>query len=72
MRIEKENMTIEDTNDNLKEMEKGITCGCENPSLRMVCHIDGKDFFGYQYKCSCGNLIAVNHKRSKDDLMMMD
>ena len=72
MEIKKENMTIVDTNDNLIETEKGITCGCSNPSLKMVCHMDGREFFAYQYSCSCGNSINVTHKRSKDDLMRFD
>ena len=72
MEIKKENMTIVDSHNNLIETEKGITCGCGNPRLKMVCHIDGRDFFGYQYNCSCGNSITVNHKRSEDDLMMYD
>lgn len=72
MKIEKENMTVEDSRDNLIETEKGITCGCGNPNLRMVCHIDGREWYGYQYNCKCGNAINVTHKRSEDDLMMMD
>ena len=70
MKIEKENMTIEDSKDNLKEMEKGITCGCGNPSLKIVCHIDGREFYGYQYNCQCGNSINVTYKRSDDDMML--
>lgn len=69
MKIEKDRMTVCDTKDNLIETEKGITCGCGNPSLKMVCHIDGVDFYGYQYSCSCGNSISMECKRSKVDSM---
>ena len=69
MKIEKENMTVEDTMDRLIETKDGITCGCGNPSLKMVCHMDGKDFYGYQYSCSCGNSISMECKRDKEDLM---
>ena len=47
--IEKEDMTVSDTKDNLIEAKDGITCGCGNPSLTMTCHIDGVDFYSYQY-----------------------
>ena len=70
MVIEKENMTVKDTLDKLVETEKGITCGCENPELRMTCHIDGSDFYSCDYQCSCGNAISVTHKRNKSDMMM--
>ena len=59
MKIEKERMVIEDTMDRLMESEKGITCGCENPSLRMELHIDGKEMYTTQYACACGNRIIV-------------
>ena len=44
MTIEKGDMTVSDTKDNLIETKDGITCGCENPSLKMTSHIDGVDF----------------------------
>lgn len=69
MEIKKDRMTVIDTKDNLIETEDGITCGCGNPSLRMVCHMDGKDFYSYQYNCSCGNSILMECKRDKEDLM---
>lgn len=70
MKIEKEGMTIEDSMDKLIETEDGITCGCENPILSIVTHIDGRDFYGYTYNCeNCGNVITTHCKRSKDDLM---
>ena len=70
MKIEKGNMTIEDTMDILVETKDGITCGCEKPRLKMTCHVDGRDFYGYQYSCSCGNQISMECKRDKDDMMM--
>ena len=67
MTIEKGNMTLSDTKDNLIETKDGITCGCGNPSLTMTCHIDGVDFYSYQYQCQCGNCVEVSYKRSKDE-----
>ena len=58
-------MTVSDTKDNLIETKDGITCGCGNPSLTMTCHIDGVDFYSYQYQCQCGNSITVNYKRKE-------
>ena len=69
MEIKKGRMTVIDTKDNLIEKEEWITCGCEKPSLRMVCHMYGKDFYSYQYNCSCGNSILMECKRDKEDLM---
>ena len=60
-------MTVSDTKDNLIETKDGITCGCGNPKLKMTCHIDGVDFYSYQYNCKCGNSIAVNYKRKKGE-----
>ena len=70
MKIEKENMTVEDTMDRLIETKDGITCGCGKPRLKIVCHTDGKDFYGYSYSCDCGNSIVATYKRSEEDLMM--
>ena len=64
--IEKEDIKVSDTNDNLIETKDGITCGCSNPSLSMTCHIDGVDFYSYQYKCQCGNCIAASYKRKEN------
>ena len=63
MTIEKDDMTVSATKANLIEPKDGITCGCENPILKITSHIDGVDFYSYQYKCQCGNCIAVNYKR---------
>ena len=64
MKIETGRMTIEDTHDNLIETEKGYTCGCGNPNLKMGLHIDGVNFYSYQYTCiNCGNSICMNCKR---------
>ena len=67
MTIEKEDMTVSDTNNNLIETEDGITCGCRNPKLTMTCHIDGVDFYSYQYNCQCGNCITAKYKRKKGE-----
>ena len=65
MTIEKCDMTVSDTKDNLIETKDGITCGCENPILKITSDIDGVDFYSYQYNCQCGNCIEVNYKRKK-------
>ena len=65
MIIKKGDMTVSDTNDNLIETKDGVTCGCDNPKLRMTTHIDGVDFCIYQYICQCGNSIAMNCKRKE-------
>ena len=67
MTIEKGDMTVSDTKDNLIETKDGITCGCENPILKMTSHIDGIDFYSYQYNCQCGNSIEVNYKRKNGE-----
>lgn len=63
--IEKEDMTVSDTKDNLIETKDGITCGCGNPKLTMTCHTDGADFYSYQ--CQCGNSITAKYKRKKGE-----
>ena len=63
--IEKEDMKVSDTNNNLIETKDGITCGCGNPRLTMSCHIDLIDFYAYQYNCQCGNCISVSYKRKE-------
>lgn len=65
--IEKDNMTVEDTKDNLIETEEGITCGCGTPDLQMTCHVDETDYCCTQYKCKCGNTITVDMKRDEED-----
>ena len=67
MTIKKGDMTVSDTKDNLVETKDGITCGCGNPSLRITCHIDGVDFYGYQYQCKCGNSITMKFKREEGE-----
>lgn len=68
LRIEKGNAVFEDTENRLAESKNGITCGCENPQLQMVSHIDGVDFYAYQYKCNCGNCITVTKKREETEV----
>ena len=65
--IEKEDMTVSDTNNNLIETKDGATCGCGNPSFKITCHIDGDDFYGFQCKCKCGNSITAKYKRKKGE-----
>lgn len=73
MKIEEGNMTIEDSQDKLIETEKGYTCGCGKPSISMTSHIDGTDFYSYQFVCgNCGNVISQTVKRDKDDMMYFD
>ena len=59
MIIRKGSVTIKDKMDKLVETEHGVKCGCENPSLQMVKHIDGETMNVTQYICTCGNNIAV-------------
>lgn len=63
MKIEKGNAIVEDTMDKLVDMGKGFTCGCENPQLAMTMHIDGTDFYQYNYVCECGNQISLVVRR---------
>ena len=67
MTIEKGDMKVSDTKDNLIETKDGITCDCGNPSLAMTCHIDGVDFYSYQYQCQCRNSITAKYKRKKGE-----
>lgn len=70
MKIEKGNMTVEDTMDRIIETEAGVSCGCKKPQTQMVGHKSGIGFSAYVYKCICGNVIVANYKRDKDDMMM--
>ena len=63
MTIQKDGMTVTDKKDSLVETENGITCGCGNPKLSMTMHIDGTDFYTWEYICSCGNYISVCRER---------
>lgn len=57
---------IEDTKDNLIKTEnEEVTCGCGNPSLKIMSHIDGIDFYAYNYVCQCGNSISITEKRKE-------
>lgn len=70
MRIEKGRITIEDSMDKLVETEHGVACGCKNPSLKMVCHMDLKDAYSTSYSCSCGNSITVTKPRTEESMML--
>lgn len=72
MKIKKNRMIVCDTMDKLIETKYGITCGCGNPSLKMVLHMDRRDSYMYQYSCCCGNSISIERKRSKKDAMYWD
>lgn len=66
MKIElNERTTIEDTNDNLIKNKDGVTCNCGNPKFSMTCHIDGVNFYSFQYMCQCGNQVTVTNERDK-------
>lgn len=67
MKIEKGRMTVEDTGNNLVEVQDGVKCGCENPRLRITHHIDGKDFYANCYRCDCGNNIKVSYERNESE-----
>lgn len=67
MKITIDRTTYEDTQDKIHNTEKGIEC-CGG-TIRMVSHIDGRDFYGYTYNCDCGNVITSKTKRAKGDIM---
>lgn len=65
MIIEKNGIKVTDTKDNLSETIEGIICGCGNSDLRLNMHVDGVDYFTFDYICcSCGNYISVYQKRN--------
>ena len=66
MIIKKDRMTVEDTMDKIVEVEHGITCGCENPQLRMTMHMDLTDSYQTNYVCDCGNQIVVVVERDEE------
>lgn len=70
MIIEKERMTVEDTMDKLVETEQGITCGCENPQLKMTMHMDFTDSYQNNFVCDCGNQIVVVVERDEESKAM--
>lgn len=65
MQIKKGRTTYTDTMDKIHEGKDGITC-CGG-LMRIAAHIDGTDFYSYQYHCECGNNIEVKVMRSKKD-----
>ena len=66
MIIKKDRMTVEDTMDKLVETEQGITCGCENPMLKMTMHMDFTDSYQNNFVCDCGNQIVVVVERDEE------
>lgn len=66
-KIESKSKTIIDTMNKIHKEGNNIVC-CGG-LLEMTCHIDGTDFYSTQYQCECGNVINVNTKRSKSDMM---
>lgn len=65
--IKTEVSTITDTLDKIHKTKDGITC-CGG-IMKMIMHIDGIDFYEYQYKCECGNVITMHYKRDEEDIM---
>lgn len=62
MQIQIDRTTYEDTQDKIHKTERGIECCGKN--ISMVAHVDGVDFYGYEYNCECGNVIkAVTERR---------
>lgn len=51
-----------------KEDEDGtIRCEkCGSDNLKMVSHEDGRNFYGYTYRCECGNAVSVRTKTIGD------
>ena len=43
---------------------------CKSDQLKLITHMDGKDFFKNVYNCcGCGFPISFTHQRSKEDQM---
>ena len=66
-------MTIKDGNTTYKGVKENadgiIVCEkCGTSGIKLVCHMDGKDFYMNQYECAeCGNAISAETKRTKAD-----
>lgn len=41
----------------------GVCDKCGSTKIKMVSHIDGRDFYGYTYQCECGAFITMTAKR---------
>lgn len=74
MTVKFDKTTLTDTCDNIVKDEKGnYMCGCGNSKLQMTMHIDGADFYFYNYKCvSCGNVFEAKTERDEDDILRWD
>ena len=68
MKIKKGRITVEDIMDKLVDSEQGITCGCDNPSLKMTMHLDCTDYYQSNYICECGNQICVVVERDEESM----
>lgn len=40
---------------------------CCGKNISMTSHIDGIDFYEYNYQCECGNQISVHTKRNEEE-----
>jgi len=60
------NTKFKDTMNKIHKKGKVIMC-CDK-LVRMVSHIDGRDFYEYTYNCECGNVINAYTKRKKEDI----
>jgi len=61
------------TYDGVIEKDGKLVCQkCQKPEAKCkaVMHIDGKEFFSWQYECECGNGILVSTKRTGEDKRM--
>lgn len=69
--IKEDRTTIVDTMDKIHKDRYGniICCG---GLLEMTMHLDGKGFFETQYKCKCGNCIAIHTERDEEDIVLQD
>ena len=72
MKIEKGRIVVEDTMDKLVEKEEGITCGCENPQLRMTMHFDMTECYQNNFVCDCGNQICCVIQRDEESKSMWE
>lgn len=45
---------------------------CGSKTIKMVAHIDGRDFYGYSYRCENGHEIVMRAKRNPEDMMFWE
>ena len=54
--------TYTDSMGKIHQKDNSILCCGKN--IRMISHIDGDDFFIFDYLCECGNIISCYSTRT--------